>query len=200
VLDFGAGRGAVPEIDFREEASRVCGVDVDPVVTSNPRLDEAKVIVDDGKIPYPDNRFDLVYSRYVMEHLEYPDAVFSEIHRVLKPGGVFLLQTPNRLHYVSLIASITPQWFHEYITEKRGREKHTTFPTYHRVNTPRAVKRYANRAGFVVREMSVYEGRPEYLRFAAPAYLLGLVYERIVNSTRVFSAFRVGIIAVLEKP
>lgn len=44
------------------------------------------------------------------------------------------------------------------------------------------------------------EGRPEYLRFSAPSYLAGFVYERVVNRTRLLSRFRVILIAVMRKP
>jgi len=45
--------------------------------------------------PFPDNTFDAVLSAYVAEHFEEgPEALFREIHRVLKPGGVFLVVVP----------------------------------------------------------------------------------------------------------
>jgi hypothetical protein len=44
------------------------------------------------------------------------------------------------------------------------------------------------------------EGRPEYLRIAAPAYLLGIAYERIVNATELLAPWRVILIAALRKP
>ena len=38
-------------------------------------------------LPFPDNSFDGVWSIWVLEHLEYPEAMLDEIRRVLKPGG-----------------------------------------------------------------------------------------------------------------
>jgi SAM-dependent methyltransferase len=43
------------------------------------------------------NQFDAVVTFQVIEHLEDDLAFLKEIHRVLKPGGVLLLTTPNRL-------------------------------------------------------------------------------------------------------
>lgn len=199
VLDLGAGRGLVEHMDFRGIAGRVHGVDVDPVVHSNPLLDESRVI-QNGAIPYPDATFDVVYANCVWEHLEHPVAVFREVARVLKPGGVYVGKTPNRWHYVALIAALTPHWFHEWINQRRGLQADDVFPTFYRVNTPRALRRVAADAGFRVRRLSLVEGRPEYLRFFSWTYRLGWLYERIVNSTRALSGLRVVMIAVLEKP
>ncbi|MFZ1829325.1 MAG: class I SAM-dependent methyltransferase [Candidatus Competibacteraceae bacterium] len=97
ILDLGAGAGIVQQMNFRGLAARVCGVDLDPRVIDNPMLDEGK-IADAGGIPYPDATFDLVFADNVLEHLPDPLAVFREIARVLKPGGVFLFKTPNKTH------------------------------------------------------------------------------------------------------
>lgn len=43
----------------------------------------------------PDESFDYVVSVEVIEHVEADDRFVSEISRVLKPGGIFLLTTPN---------------------------------------------------------------------------------------------------------
>ena len=68
------------------------------------------------------------------------------------------------------------------------------------MNTPRDITRYAHEAGYRVKTIKLIEGRPEYLRLMAPTYVLGLLYERLVNSLGFLSRFRVLLIAVLEKP
>ncbi len=47
-------------------------------------------------LPFEDNSFDAVVSFQVIEHIEEDEALVKEIHRVLKPGGVLVLTTPNR--------------------------------------------------------------------------------------------------------
>ena len=44
----------------------------------------------------PDNAFDFVISFQVIEHIENDNLFVQEIHRVLKPGGKFIVTTPNR--------------------------------------------------------------------------------------------------------
>ncbi len=199
VLDFGAGRGTLIEMDLREHVKSVCTVNVDPAVLTNPQVLEAKLMTG-GRIPYDDESFDLVFSSCVWEHLETPEESFREVFRVLRPGGLFVGKTPNRRHYVALMASVTPHRFHEYINAKRGRPRRDTFLTFYRVNTPGKVRKCAQRVGFLVREIEMTEGRPEYLRLHASLYALGWLYERLVNSTRRLAAFRVTMTAVLEKP
>jgi ubiquinone/menaquinone biosynthesis C-methylase UbiE len=94
MLDLGAGAGIVNQMNFRELASRVCGVDLDPRVVDNPFLDEGRVS-DAGEIPFPDESFDIVFSDNVLEHLEIPDQVFREVARVLKEGGGIHVQNPE---------------------------------------------------------------------------------------------------------
>ena len=117
ILDLGAGAGIVQQMNFRGLAARVCGVDLDPRVIDNPMLDEGK-IADAGGIPYPDATFDLVFADNVLEHLPDPLAVFRDIARVLKPGGVFLFKTPNKTHYMPTIARLTPHRFHQFVNRR----------------------------------------------------------------------------------
>ena len=199
VLDFGAGRGGKPELSFQGQVAQVCGADVDPVVKDNIYLDEARVIEND-RIPYPDEAFDFVFSSFVLEHVEEPLSVFNEIFRVLKPGGRFLTRMPNRRHYVAIISAMTPHAFHDFVNRRRGRMSHDTFPTYYRVNTPRVIRRFALESGFDVVDINFHEGRPEYARLLFPAYLCGLIYERTVNATDQLGWLRAIIGALLEKP
>lgn len=53
----------------------------------------------DGKrLPFADSSFDLAVAFQVIEHTDDDAAFLAELRRVLKPGGVCLLTTPNRLH------------------------------------------------------------------------------------------------------
>ena len=52
---------------------------------------------DAESLPWPAASFDIVVADSVIEHLERPDLALAEIHRVLRPGGVFAAWSPNRL-------------------------------------------------------------------------------------------------------
>ena len=198
VLDIGAGAGIVEEMNFKDIARRVVGVDPDERVMQNPYLHEAFIGTGE-KLPFEDDTFDVAFADNVMEHLVDPIAVFSEINRVLKPGGVFLGKTPNATHYMPLIARITPHWFHRVINKARGRAEVDTFPTMYRANTLLTVHKLAANTGFEPISIERFESRPEYLRMTPPTYMIGWAYEKLVNSSKIFSPFRILLIVALRK-
>ena len=65
---------------------------------ANPRLDECLVhdLNLQPRLPYEDNRFDVVVCTVSVEYLIKPVEVFAEVNRVLKPGGRFILTFSNR--------------------------------------------------------------------------------------------------------
>ena len=48
-----------------------------------------------ARLPFDDDHFDFLYCSEVVEHLLEPDKFFAEVNRILKPGGHFLMTTPN---------------------------------------------------------------------------------------------------------
>lgn len=185
-------------MNFKGIAKTVCGVDLDPRVTSNPYLDEG-LVADAGRIPYPDKSFDIVFADNVMERLDKPVEVFKEIARVLRPGGRLLFKTPNRNHYMPLIARFTPHKFHQWVNRIRGRNETDTFPTRYRCNSIADIKKIAHEASFRLAGVELIEGRPEYLRMTLPTYIIGLGYERLVNKFEALARFRILLVVELVK-
>jgi len=48
-----------------------------------------------SKIPFDNNLFDMVFSKSVIEHLYSPELAIGEVYRILKPGGLFIVMTPD---------------------------------------------------------------------------------------------------------
>ncbi|MFB2879879.1 class I SAM-dependent methyltransferase [Floridanema aerugineum] len=57
------------------------------------------------KLPFPDQDFDAVLNCVSVQYLQYPDAIFSEIHRILKPGGIAIISFSNRMFYQKAITA-----------------------------------------------------------------------------------------------
>ena len=57
-------------------------------------------------LPYPSDRFDGVLHSEGIEHLDAQVAVLAELARVLKPGGVLIVTTPNLLHLEGRLATL----------------------------------------------------------------------------------------------
>lgn len=199
ILGLGAGAGIVRQMDMRATAATIHGVDLDRRVRNNPYLHHG-CIGNAEALPYADESFDAVVADNLLEHLREPAFVFAEIRGVLRPGGLFHAKTPNRRHYVPLLARMTPHSVHCRVAMARGRRSDDTFPTHYRANTCGTIRRLATGAGLVVDALQTVEGRPEYCRIHPALYVCGIAYERAVNSSRLLAPPRVVILVTLRKP
>jgi SAM-dependent methyltransferase len=97
VLDIGARDRGLRA--FLPEAVRYQGIEIDPAFA------QPNVLVHDISqgIPFPDRSYDFVFCLEVLEHVPNPFGTLTEIHRVLKPGGVLVLSVPNPYHFKEII-------------------------------------------------------------------------------------------------
>jgi SAM-dependent methyltransferase len=95
ILDVGCGDGS--GIAFLESLGwRASGVEIDPVAVQAARARGLDVIEGDMESAgFDDESFDAVTSSHVVEHLHDPRAFLDKIRRVLRPGGVLVITTPN---------------------------------------------------------------------------------------------------------
>lgn len=97
VLEVGPGPGLTTEL-LRLRCDRLTCLELDPVFASplRQRLQNTNVTVVDGDatdMPFGDRQFTAAVSLTMLHHVPTPalqDRLFSEVHRVLQPGAVFI--------------------------------------------------------------------------------------------------------------
>jgi len=102
VLDVGAGTAQIPiELCRRHATVRVVAIDMAQHMLDVGRgnLERAGLfgrielqLCDAKKVPFADRSFDAVMSNSIVHHIPAPFAVFAEMARVVKPGGVLFVR------------------------------------------------------------------------------------------------------------
>ncbi|MFN4870052.1 MAG: class I SAM-dependent methyltransferase [Pseudanabaena sp.] len=91
-----------PEIEFAHVEGH--GMNAEELAR-NPRLDHYFVqnLNKQQLLPFADRSFDAVLNTVSVQYLQYPEAVFAEIYRILKVGGIAIISFSNRMFYQKAI-------------------------------------------------------------------------------------------------
>jgi SAM-dependent methyltransferase len=201
VLEVGGGPEECTTRLLRERAREIVGLDVDPVVRNNRLLDEA-IVYAGGEFPLPGNRFDIVISRWVNEHLSNPGLHFREIQRVLVPGGLYIFRTVNIYHYTALVSCLTPHWIHvkgvKWLKHLSS-EHYDAYRTFYRANTRRRISALFKEAGLEPVILRISEFYPRYGMGSRGLFYAFMLYERLVNASSRFEDLRHTIDCVAKK-
>ena len=103
VLDIAAGEGYGSNL-MSKDAAFVYGVDIDKTTVENAQLKYKKenlqfLVGNTSAIPLENNSVDIVISFETVEHHNEHDKMMLEIKRVLKPSGMLIISTPDKLTY-----------------------------------------------------------------------------------------------------
>ena len=183
-LDLGCGRKVLPDWRWRQErdlvrAGRmVVGVDCDLASLRQHSTIFQRVGGTIAHLPFQDGAFDLATANMVVEHLDRPERQFREVARILRPGGLFVLHTPNAGGYPTALVGLLPRRLRQWLTRRiEGAKEGDVFPTYYRANTARDVLRIARAAGFEPVEIEMIAS-PCHLAWVPPLALLELLWLR----------------------
>ena len=101
ILDVGCGDGRFLSLlrDFGAAEWEMVGLEFDAGAIEKCRgmgfEAHAERVEDFADEPDQQGRFDAVVMLQLIEHVEDPSVVCEQVHRLLKPGGVFVIETPN---------------------------------------------------------------------------------------------------------
>lgn len=102
LLDLGCGRGDFGKA-FQKLGLEAEGADIE--VTGSSIIDGMPIKVfniETDSYPYPDNYFDVIFSKSVAEHVHDPKIFFEEQKRILKPGGRIIVMAPDWVSQIKI--------------------------------------------------------------------------------------------------
>jgi SAM-dependent methyltransferase len=194
VLDIGCGRGGVFE-QLGTAVDKPVGIDPDGtslVEHRIPTLPRAAARAD--KIPFRDGSIDIILCSWVLEHVENPDQVFSELARCLTVAGKFVFLTPNARSAVTVLNRLLRPLQRQLVARLYGRAEVDTFPVVYKANTPAAIQALAARHGLSVAVLKRIED-PTYLAFNPALYRASVLLSRVTPPVHL-----VGILEPLAVP
>jgi ubiquinone/menaquinone biosynthesis C-methylase UbiE len=200
-LHLGCGRDLNRMRELVGASTRLVGIDPDAAAVRD-YPGEAHV-GDAGNMPFADASFDLVFSEYVLEHLETPEQVFKEVARVLGAGGTFISVAPNFWSYKSLAAWATPHAIHRqavrFLRRDTQRQAEDVYPTVFRANTRNALSRLAAASGLTIEALVMVDNGPTWFQRIPVLFELGRTYHALLKFDAL-AGLRCNIVSVLRKP
>lgn len=91
ILDFGSGNGG-----FLKQAKEVCkdvmGLEIESAVTNYYEKDNIKL---SNNLETVDEKFDVITSFHVIEHIKEPISILEKLNNLLKENGKIIIEVPN---------------------------------------------------------------------------------------------------------
>ena len=126
ILEVGAGSGR-DSFQLARDQAQVYVVDYSPksleIIQDLNKKESSQIhciLADAFQMPIPDNSFDIVFHQGLLEHFRDPYPLLKENYRILKPGGLLLVDVPQRYHIYTLIKHLLiffNKWFAGWETE-----------------------------------------------------------------------------------
>lgn len=199
LLDAGCGDTLLLMNRYAPHVKFAAGVDV-VTPSHRPPPNGAVTIGDLAALPFQDETFDLIVSRSVVEHLERPLAVFTELRRLLRPGGRIVFATPNKYYYSCVIAWLMPfAWKDRFMRWAFGEDCYDHFPVFYRANSRGALRRIADRAGLRITRVQAIRHYPFYFLFSPLLFRIGMLYDWLITGLRL-DGLQSNWFVVMERP
>lgn len=191
-LDVGAGKNWLISV-FDENTHGDIAIGIDLIHPPNLKNTKRFAVANAYHLPFKENLFHLVTAYWVVEHISNPEAFFTEVHRILLPGGHFLLRTTNPLSPITQISRAVPKSLKKPILQEFLRDDHVFHKTYDRLNHPKTLKNLPTKHGFKLVTLEFHEP----LILLNPLFaVLSILYWQM---TRLIPFIRTEIVALYQK-
>jgi ubiquinone/menaquinone biosynthesis C-methylase UbiE len=161
ILEAGCGRRWPLNLSGIQHS--LTGVDIDKHALDLRKSefnDINEVIVGDLRsIELEENKYDVIYNSFVLEHIDNAEHVLDNFLRWLKPGGFLILRIPDRSSVFGFITRSTPNWFHtfyyKYIRgwQNAGKPGFAPYPTFYDFVVSRTgIHEYCRKNHFIIKE------------------------------------------------
>jgi len=123
VLDLACGNGIIGKYLMDRFHCRVWGTDISPVALK--KAHEVGYItelvnLDQEKIPFPAEKFDLVILSAMLEHVMEPERIVKTAYQKLVPNGFMIILTPNIVWCFNRLLFLMGRWEHRLMGGMKG--------------------------------------------------------------------------------
>lgn len=156
ILDIAYAHG--PNLALANTGAELYGLD--PLSRPAPYTQMYACDINKDPIPFQEEEFDMVTMGCVLAHTAHPLEVLAKIHRVLKPGGILILSSPNPNYYWETVINIFYNRFKKRVSKSKHIEHFFEFTRY-------AMRTILERTGFTLEKEigSIFQLVKTNLRF-----------------------------------
>jgi ubiquinone/menaquinone biosynthesis C-methylase UbiE len=178
ILDLGCGKGPYHGIsDLNHFRTLALDSAYNLIRHANTRSNQIQLLCADAhKIPLRSNSVDGVAAVWFVEHLKEPPVFFAELSRILKPGGIAFIVTPNLTNPLNISFLLLPPQLRDFITRILAGHPED-YKTYCKANTTDKINQLCHQQDLQIDEIQyVFNTRMfEFLPYG------GGLYRRIVR-------------------
>lgn len=206
ILEAGCGRRW--ELDLNGVNYELTGLDLSQEaveIRKNQLNDLDKIIIGDIRtIQLKEAEYDVIYSSYVLEHVEDAQKALDNFFIWLKPKGILILRIPDSSTAYGFLSKYSPFWFHVFYKKyiagdaNAGKPGHDPFPTfYDSVISRKGIHNYCQRHGLKIRMEYSYT-----IKKSKPFYPIGYFALKILGviSLGQLASNRSDLVYIIEKP
>lgn len=210
ILEAGCGQAWALNLDGLKY--EITGVDLSEEalnIRKNQQKDLDKIIVGDLRtVEIESNYYDVIYSSYVLEHIDGAEQVLDNFFTWLKPKGVLILRIPDAETVYGFVSKQSPFWVHvfykKYIQGKpnAGKPGYDPFPAFFDpVVSSSGLQEYCSKHNLPIKIAYSYAVTNPEIMFQAFPILGKFIYKMIgVLSFGKLASDRNDIVFIIEKP